>query len=123
MKPAWPKLMMPVKPTLSWRPSVKIAYVPASTPTLIQKSAERSASRLTAKTGLISHRPLSATEQPLRPHDQHEDQDREAARDLPARVDHQRRPLLRQPQQQTAGKRAVGVADPAEDHRRKQRQQ
>ena len=39
MKPAWPKFVMPVVPTLSWSPSAKMPYVAASTPTPIQKSA------------------------------------------------------------------------------------
>ena len=39
MKPAWPKLKMPVVPMFSWIPSANTPYVVASTPTLIQKSS------------------------------------------------------------------------------------
>ena len=38
MKPAWPKLKIPVVPMFSWIPSANTPYVVASTPTLIQKS-------------------------------------------------------------------------------------
>src|SRR5687768_9051530 len=72
--------------------------------------------------GLRSYR-LRSSEDTLRADDQYQDQDGEADRDLPAEVDVERGPLDDQPEDDSAGKRAEGVSDATEDHRREDRQE
>ena len=66
---------------------------------------------------------LRPPEDALRPDDQHDHQDQEADRDLPAGVDEQRRPLGHHAQHESRNQGPEGVTDAAEDDRREDRQQ
>ena len=68
MKPAWPKLKIPVVPMFSWIPSANTPYVVASTPTLIQKSPFVRNANVTPRSPRRSSVDApGAAEQPLRP--------------------------------------------------------
>ena len=63
------------------------------------------------------------SEDALWPDDQHDDQHREPDRDLPARLDEERRPLDQQAEHDAGGKCAEDIADPAEHDRGEDREQ
>src|SRR5437867_4182524 len=100
MKPAAPKLVIPVNPTFSCRPRATRTYTPASTPTPVQKPVSVKKLRVSpsgssdagSAIGIASDH-LRLAEDSLRADDQRRDQDHEPDPDLPASVDEQGGPL------------------------------
>ena len=70
-----------------------------------------------------AHERASSAEYAVRHEQQRQDENGEADRRLPARIEEQRRPFLRQADDDAPGQRAIGIADAAEHGGRKQAEQ